>query len=188
LSSGLEFFNTPISGLYVVERKLIQDNRGFFFRIFDDEDLIQIGLNKPIRHINFSHTNKKHTVKGLHFQYPPHAETKIVTCVKGEVYDVAVDLRKGSPTFLAYFGVRLSSENRKSLYIPEGFAHGFQAIQEDSELIYLHSEGFFPKSEGGFSPLDPRIGIQWPHPLQNLSERDKSFEKISTNFYGLEIK
>lgn len=185
MSSSLKILATSITGLYIIERNIARDNRGFFFRIFAKEELEPIGLVKPILHINFSHTNERYTTKGLHFQYPPHAETKIVTCTKGEVFDFVVDLRKGSPTFLKWFGVVLSEENKQSIFIPEGFAHGFQSLQENSELIYLHSEAYVKESEGGINIMDPMVGIRLPAPPVNLSDRDKNFTFLKNDFQGV---
>lgn len=187
MSSNLTFKATPIEGLFIIERNLIKDNRGFFFRLFAGSELVSIGLKKSIAHINFSHTNDLHSTRGLHFQYPPHTETKIVTCLKGEVFDVAVDLRKDSPTFLNWFGINLSPENNRSFFIPDGFAHGFQVLKKDSELIYLHTNEYVKESEGGLHVLDPLIGIKWPYEPTKLSERDKGFIFLNNNFKGIEI-
>ncbi len=187
MSSSLILSNSPIKDLFIIERKIIADNRGFFFRIFSKQELENIGLKKTLSQINFSHSNSINTVRGLHFQYPPHSETKIVTCLKGKVFDVAVDLRKDSSTFLNWFGVILSPENNRSLFIPEGFAHGFQVLEEDSELLYLHTEEYVKESEGGLHVLDPKIGIEWPNEPENLSERDKTFAFLNNNFKGIEI-
>ena len=187
MASNLRFLPTPISDLYVIERNIAEDNRGFFFRIFAREELEPIGFKKEIVHINFSHSKDLYTTKGLHFQYPPFAETKIITCVSGEIFDVAVDLRKNSPTYLNWYGKILSPENKHSLYIPEGFAHGFQALKPNSELIYLHTEKYVKESEGGLHVLDPMLNIQWPNQPVNLSERDNGFAFLDNNFKGIEI-
>ena len=187
MSSNLLFKPTSIDGLIVIERKVVADNRGYFYRLFSKSDFEGIGLKKPLFHINFSHTNKIHSIRGLHFQNPPHTETKIVTCVKGEVFDVAVDLRKNSPTFLKWFGVNLSETNHLSLFIPDGFAHGFQVLQNDSELIYLHTEEYVKESESGLHVLDPMLGIRWPFEPKNLSDRDKGFAFLNNNFKGIDI-
>ncbi|MBE7411769.1 MAG: dTDP-4-dehydrorhamnose 3,5-epimerase [Leptospiraceae bacterium] len=183
----MKFLDTPINGLYIIERNIVSDDRGYFFRIFAKEELLKIGHTKPIVHINFSHANNRYTTKGLHFQYPPYSEIKIVTCVKGEVFDFVVDLRKNSPHFLKWFGITLSEKNKKSIYIPEGFAHGFQSISEDSELIYLHTESYRKESEGGINIFDPKIGIQLPSPPVNLSDRDKNFSFLNNDFEGVTI-
>lgn len=187
MASDFNFIQTSIDGLYILDRTKIKDSRGFFFRVFSKSELETIGLKKDLVHINFSHTDVKYSTRGLHFQYPPYMETKIVTCLNGAVFDVAVDLRKNSPTFLKWFGTILSSENNRSLFIPEGFAHGFQVLSENSELIYLHTEKYVKESEGGLHVLDPAIGIGWPEEPIGLSNRDSSFGFLDNNFKGIEI-
>jgi dTDP-4-dehydrorhamnose 3,5-epimerase len=179
------FHPTPFEGLYVAERKPITDHRGFFCRFFSAQEFQSVGLLKPIVQINHTHTMKKGAVRGLHFQYPPHAEWKIVSCIRGEVFDVAVDIRKGSPTFLRWHGEILSDENRKSLLIPEGFAHGFQALSEDCELIYLHSAPYCAQSEGAIHVNDPRIEVVWPIPITDISDRDYDHPFLPSDFEGI---
>ncbi len=140
--SRFDILPTPLDGLKVIIRKPIEDPRGFFCRFFCAEEFLEAGFQKSISQINHTFTRGKGAVRGLHFQYPPHAEGKIVSCLRGEVYDVAVDIRKGSPTFLHWHGEILSAANQRSLLIPEGFAHGFQTLTENCELLYLHSERF----------------------------------------------
>jgi dTDP-4-dehydrorhamnose 3,5-epimerase len=123
----------------------------------------------------------------MHFQYPPHAETKFISCNKGRVWDVAVDLRLGSPTFLQWHAEELSSQNRRMLIIPEGCAHGFQALDPDSELLYFHTNFYTPESEGGVLYDDPQLGITWPLPITNLSTRDQEYPLISKDFNGIRI-
>lgn len=187
MSSNLEFIKTPISDLFILKRKIIGDERGHFFRLFCQDELKEIGLKKPLSQINFSHAKEKYTTRGFHFQYAPNCETKIVTCIKGEIFDVAVDLRAGSPTFLKWFGTILSEENKCSLYIPEGFAHASQSLSDESSLIYLHTEAYSKENEGGVNVNDPMISVQWPHQPYNQSERDASFPFLTSNFKGIEI-
>ena len=123
----------------------------------------------------------------MHFQYPPHAETKFISCNKGRVWDVAVDLRLGSPTFLRWHAEELSSQNARMLIIPEGCAHGFQALDPDSELLYFHTNFYTPEAEGGVLHDDPQLGIPWPLPIKNLSDRDQEYPLISRDFYGIRI-
>lgn len=182
-----DFLLTPLEGLWVVQRKAIEDPRGFFCRFFCTEEFQVTGLKEPISQINHTYTKKKGTVRGLHFQYPPHAECKIVSCLRGEVYDVAVDIRRGSPTFLHWHGEILSSSNQKSLLIPKGFAHGFQTFVEDCELIYLHSVPFYEQSEGAININDPKIGILWPKPIADISDRDRHHPFITDKFKGVEV-
>ncbi|MGR8979430.1 MAG: dTDP-4-dehydrorhamnose 3,5-epimerase [Gammaproteobacteria bacterium] len=182
-----DFLPTPLNGLTAIQRKTIGDSRGFFSRFFCAEEFSRIGFVKPVAQINHSLTHSKGAVRGLHFQHPPFAEDKIVNCLKGAVFDVAVDLRKGSPTFLQWHGEILSAGNRRSLFIPQGFAHGFQALTADCELIYLHSSPFAPGSEGALNVLDPRLAISWPLPITELSNRDRSHPMIAVDFEGLTL-
>jgi dTDP-4-dehydrorhamnose 3,5-epimerase len=184
-TNRFDFHPTLIEGLWVVQRKLITDERGFFCRFFCSEEFLVTGMNKPIAQINHTHTFKKGSVRGLHFQYPPHAECKIVSCLLGEVYDVAVDIRKDSSTFLHWHSEILSAANKKSLFIPEGFAHGFQTLSDDCELIYLHTEPFHELSESAINIADPKIGINWPIPITDLSDRDRQHPFITDKFKGV---
>ncbi len=183
--SRFVFIATPLNGLVQVQRKAIEDDRGFLSRFYCVEEFREAGLNKPIAQINHTLTRKKGAVRGLHFQHPPHAETKVVSCLKGEILDVAVDLRRDSPTFLHWQGEILSASNRKSLLIPEGFAHGFQALTEDCELIYLHTASYYAEAEGALNVTDPRLNIAWPLPIGDLSARDRSHPFIDENFQGV---
>jgi dTDP-4-dehydrorhamnose 3,5-epimerase len=176
---------TPLSGLVVIERKPIVDDRGFFCRYYCSEEFHEAGLRKPIVQINHTLTRKKGSIRGLHFQYPPHLEAKIVGCLKGEIFDVAVDLRKGSPTFLRWHGEKLSESNRNSLLVPEGFAHGFQALAGECELIYLHTASYAPEAEGGLNVLDPRLSIDWPLGITELSDRDRMHPMLAVDFDGI---
>lgn len=187
MSTNIEHIKTPIADLFVLKRKIIGDERGHFFRIFCKDELNEIGLTKPLVQINFSHAKEKFTTRGFHFQYAPNAETKIVTCIKGEIFDVAVDLRAGSPTFLQWFGTILSEENNQSLFIPEGFAHASQSLSDESSLIYLHTEAYSNINEGGVNVNEPMISVEWPHPPHNLSKRDASFSFLPPNFKGITI-
>ncbi len=178
---------TEITGLVVLERTVIEDKRGAFSRLFDAEEYQNAGMVKPILQINHSISRIKGTVRGLHYQHPPHAELKVVTCLKGEVYDVVVDLRHGSKTFLSWHGEYLSEGNKKSLVIPRGFAHGFQTLTNDCELLYFHDACYNPASEDGFHVEDKRIGIKWPLPLGVMSERDMKFSLIKDNYEGIQL-
>jgi dTDP-4-dehydrorhamnose 3,5-epimerase len=169
-----EFISTPLNGLFVVQRQVIADTRGFLSRFYCVEEFRTAGVTKPIAQINQTLTKQQGTVRGLHFQYPPYAETKIVSCVSGKIFDVAVDIRPNSPSFLQWYGEVLSAENRRSLLIPEGFAHGFQTLTDDCELIYLHTESYHAEAEGGLSVHDPRLNIIWQQPITDLSLRDSN--------------
>jgi dTDP-4-dehydrorhamnose 3,5-epimerase len=183
--SRFDFIPMPLSGLMLVQRKAIGDHRGFLSRFYCAEEFATAGINKPIAQINHTLTRKKSAVRGLHFQNSPHAEIKLVSCMKGEIWDVAVDLRRDSPTFLQWHGDILSATNRKSLLIPEGYAHGFQALTDDCELIYLHTSAYHPEAEGALNVVDPKLNIAWPLPIDDLSERDRNHPFIKSDWQGI---
>ncbi len=187
MSSRFDIIETPLEGLCVIQRKPIGDARGYFERVFCSIDLQSLINCKPIVQINHTSTASRGTVRGMHFQYPPHAEMKLVSCFRGKVFDVAVDLRQNSPTFLCWHAEILSADNHKTLYIPEGFAHGFQACTDDCELLYCHTASFRPESEGGVHALDPRLAIQWPLPVKEQSRRDAAHPLIGNGFHGVSI-
>lgn len=176
---------TPLDGLTVIERRRIEDSRGFFSRLYCAEALAALGFRSPIAQINHSYTARRGAVRGLHFQYPPHSEDKFVSCLRGEVFDVAVDLRRGSATFLRWYGERLSAGNARSLLIPQGFAHGFQTLSDDCELLYLHTRAYAPAAEGALNLRDPAIGIAWPLPFTDLSARDAGHAHVAGDFAGI---
>jgi dTDP-4-dehydrorhamnose 3,5-epimerase len=183
----VEIISTPIRDLNVVLTKPHQDSRGAFTRIFCDFDLHDLmGLRKVVQ-INISKTVQLGAVRGLHFQGPPHAEMKLVRCIRGKVWDVAVDLRANSPTFLQWHAEVLTEDNFRMLVLPEGFAHGFQVLEPHSELIYLHTALYNPSSERGIKYDDPRIGIPWPLIVSELSERDRNHQLIEPEFQGLNL-
>jgi dTDP-4-dehydrorhamnose 3,5-epimerase len=187
MSSRFDFLPTPLAGLTVIRRRPYEDARGSFARLFCAEEFREIGLSKPIAQVNHSVTRQKGALRGLHFQHAPHAETKIVSCLKGKVFDVAVDLRPDSPTFLHWHGEVVSAGNRQALFIPEGFAHGFQTLEEDSELLYFHTDYYVPAAEGALNVADPRLGIAWPLPITELSERDRAHPFIGPEFAGVSL-
>lgn len=179
-----DFIQTPLNGLKLVQRKAIEDHRGFLSRFYCAEEFRAVGFIKPIVQINHTLTRQRGAVRGLHFQHPPHAEAKLVSCLKGKILDVAVDLRRDSPTFLHWHGEILSAANRKSLLIPEGYAHGFQALTENCELIYLHTDVYHPEAEGALNVSDPELNITWPLPIADLSDRDRNHPFIRSDFQG----
>jgi dTDP-4-dehydrorhamnose 3,5-epimerase len=187
MSGRFSFTETSLSGVWIAQRKVFEDSRGAFNKLFSADEFQKAGVEKPITQINHSITRSKGTVRGLHFQHPPHVETRIVSCLKGEIFDVAVDLRKGSKTFLFYRGERLSAQNQRSLIIPEGFAHGFQALTDDCELVYLHTGFYVPEADGGLNVEDKRLGIAWPLPVSGLSERDKGHAFIRDDYDGVRL-
>jgi dTDP-4-dehydrorhamnose 3,5-epimerase len=177
----------PLAGLKRIKRHPIGDDRGFLARLFCADELAAAGWTKPIAQINHTRTSKRSAVRGVHFQRPPHAEMKLVSCIRGEVWDVAVDIRNGSPTFLCWHAERLSADNGCALLIPEGFAHGFQALTHEVELLYCHSTAYTPQAECGLNPRDPRLGVAWPLPISELSARDAGHPSIATGFEGVRI-
>ncbi|MBB4953159.1 dTDP-4-dehydrorhamnose 3,5-epimerase [Agrobacterium vitis] len=176
---------TAIAGLTVLARSRFGDERGFLSRLFCGEELPDLGWSGAVMQINETVTRFAGTVRGMHFQHAPFTETKLVTCVQGRILDVAVDLRQGSPTFLQHVAVELSEDNARSLLIPAGFAHGFQALSDNVRMIYAHSAPFRPEAEGGLHPQDPALAIAWPLPVQKLSARDERHPLIAREFEGL---
>ena len=180
-----QFEATPLPGLLLVHRDALVDARGFLSRLFCADEFAGAGWRQPIAQINHTLTRSPGTVRGLHFQFPPHAEAKLVTCVRGSVFDVAVDVRRDSPTWLHWHGAILSASNQCSFLIPEGFAHGFQALQGDCEMIYLHSAPYSQDAEGALNALDPRLSITWPLPVGERSDRDVAHPFIDATFKGV---
>jgi dTDP-4-dehydrorhamnose 3,5-epimerase len=185
--SSFDFKDGSLLGLTIIRRKLLGDHRGSFSRLFCSEAFLEAGFAPPVSQINHTRTRARGTIRGLHFQHPPHAEIKVVTCLRGEVYDIAVDLRKGSPTFLAWQGIVLSEANQTTLVIPQGFAHGFQTLTDDCEMIYLHSAAHHPEAEGGLHPEDPRLGIPWPCKIGEMSQRDQAWGFVPPHFQGISL-
>jgi len=179
------FTPTSLAGSYVIDLEPFSDERGWFARFYCKNEFQQIGHAQEWVQLNHSFTTHTGTVRGMHFQLPPFREIKMVRCIAGAIFDVIVDIRKDSPTFLQWTGVELSAANRKMLYIPEGFAHGFQTLTDNCELIYHHSAAYAPGSEGGIRYDDPAIGITWPLPVNNLSARDASHPYLNEHFKGI---
>lgn len=179
------FHATPLEGLFLVERKPLADERGFFARFWCTDEFQSAGWVKPVVQINHTLTRRQGAVRGMHYQLPPHAEAKLVTCLRGEVFDVAIDLRPPSPTFLHWHAERLTAANQRSLLIPEGFAHGFQALADDSELLYLHTSAYRPEAEAGINPLDPRLAVAWPLEVAEMSPRDRAHPPLPRDFGGI---
>jgi dTDP-4-dehydrorhamnose 3,5-epimerase len=181
----MTFTPTPLQGSFIIEPNVFADERGWFARFYCKNDFQEIGHQKEWVQLNHSVTNKKGTIRGMHFQLNPFREIKMVKCIAGAVYDVIVDVRRESATFLKWFGVELSASNKKMLYIPERFAHGFQCLQDHCELIYHHTEFYAPNSEGGIRFDDPKINITWPLPVSLVSSRDSAHVLIDDNFKGI---
>jgi len=159
----------------VVELVRLEDERGFFARSFCQREFEAQGLNPRLAQCNVSFNHRRGTLRGLHFQAKPHEEAKLVRCTRGAIWDVAVDLREGSPTRLRWHAVELNAENRLGLYVPEGFAHGFQTLADDTEVLYQMSEFYHPELARGVRWDDPNLGIRWPLPDPILSERDRGY-------------
>ena len=176
----MKFHKTKINGLYVIELEPYIDERGYFVRVFCKKEFAKIGLKFEIVQINRSSNLKKGTLRGMHFQKPPKAEDKIVQCLKGAIYDVAIDLRQGSKTFGQWIAVELTEENRKMFFIPKGFAHGFQSLRDNSEILYFMSEFYSPEQVRGVRWDDPFFNIKWPIENPILSERDKNWSLIKS--------
>ncbi len=187
MSSRFDISPTSLEGVLTIERKPIGDERGFLARIYAEGELAKLGFSSGICEINHTLTAKRGTVRGMHFQHPPHAETKLVTCIRGSVFDVAVDLRSGSPTLLKWHGAELSADNNRALLIPQGYAHGFQALEDGCELLYLHSTAYEASTEGGLNHADPRLGIDWPLAVAELSARDRAHPMLGDDFEGLTL-
>lgn len=178
---------TDIQGVLVVETTPFADHRGAFARFFCADELAPVLGKRRIVQINHSRTRRVGAVRGMHFQRPPHAEIKLVRCVRGRVFDVALDLRKGSPAFLRWHAEELDPVSARMLVIPEGCAHGFQVLEEESELLYLHTEYYRPESEAGCSPVDPALAIRWPLPVVDLSERDAAHPLVTSAYRGVPL-
>lgn len=169
------FNETGIPGVFIIEPELLEDERGFFARTWDQLEAEKIGLNPHVAQCNISFNKKRGTLRGMHFQEAPHAESKLVRCTMGAIYDVVIDLRPEAKTFMNWLAVELTAENRRILYIPEGLAHGFQALTSNSEVFYQMSEFYDASSASGVRWNDPSFNIQWPITPPILSERDRSF-------------
>lgn len=174
----------PIADLKVAYRKPVADSRGFLERIYCRDIFDAAGINESLSQINLTLTKRCGAVRGMHYQVEPYAEDKVVTCIRGKIFDVAVDLRQDSPTFLKWHAEILSPDLNKSYIIPKGFAHGFQALTDDCELLYLHTVPYHAEAEGGISPVDSLLDIKWPLPISDISDRDKSHPALTNKYKG----
>ncbi len=171
--------DTPLAGVRVVHRQAQVDARGLFARVFCAQELAEAGWTKPVAQINHSRSTQAGTVRGLHWQNPPHAEMKLVSCLAGAVWDVVVDLRAASPTYGHWHAETLSAENQLAMLIPEGCAHGFQSLSADAELLYCHSMAYMPQADAGVFALDTQLAIHWPLPVVGLSARDTALPRLA---------
>jgi dTDP-4-dehydrorhamnose 3,5-epimerase len=172
----MKFTETKLKGAYVIELEKREDDRGFFARVFCQNEFKDHGLEPNMVQANMSTNPKKGTLRGMHRQVDPHQEVKVVRCTKGAIYDVIVDLRKDSPTYKQWFGIELTDENYKMLYVPKDFAHGYLSLKDNSEVMYLVSEFYTPGAESGLRYNDPAFDIKWPIPIEVISEKDAKWE------------
>lgn len=183
----MNFESTNIKDCYIIHPNIFQDERGWFMRVFCDELFFEIKKNIHIKQINHSFNNIKGTFKGMHYQTPPFAEEKLVRCISGAVADFTLDLRENSPTFLKHLKIELSAKNKSMIFIPKGVAHGFQTLENNTELIYHHTAEYNKDADQGLRYDDPRVKISLPLPISIISEKDKNFKLLTNNFNGLII-
>ncbi len=183
----MEFIKTELDGLIIIQHNIIEDQRGFFARTFCKEEFKKIGFEKEFVQFNHSFNLSKGTVRGMHYQLSPFCETKLIRCIQGSIYDVVVDIRIGSSTYLQHFGIELSSKRMTSLLIPEGFAHGFQVLEDNSALIYHHTQFYNSVADSGIKHDDNTLGIEWPLPVVNVSKKDTLYPTIDKNFKGIKL-
>jgi dTDP-4-dehydrorhamnose 3,5-epimerase len=172
------FHETPLSGAYVIEPEPLGDERGLFARTWCERELAARGLETHIAQCSTSFNPKRGTLRGMHYQVEPFAETKLVRCTRGAIYDVVVDLRKGSPTLHGHFAIVLSADNRKTMYVPKGLAHGFQTLEDDSEVFYQISQFYSPEHARGVRWDDPAFAIRWPDAARTIADRDRSYPDV----------
>ena len=180
------FTETRLKGAFIVDLEAREDERGFFARAFCQKEFADRGLEPVIAQANIAFNKRKGTLRGMHFQYPPHAETKLVRATRGTILDIIIDLRPESATFLESVAVELSADNHRALYVPERFAHGYQALEDGTETSYQVGEFYVPGSEGGLSPFDPRLGLKWPLPVTVISPKDSAWKHLEE--IGPEVK
>jgi dTDP-4-dehydrorhamnose 3,5-epimerase len=180
----MRFTESPLRGAFVVELEERTDDRGFFARAFCAKEFADHGINDKVVQANVSYNHVAGTLRGMHYQVPPAAETKFLRCTRGAIHDVIVDLREGSATRGQHFGAELTATNRKAILVPEGFAHGFVTLADESEVLYLVSEFYTPGCERGLRWDDPRLGIRWPRPAAVISEKDASWPLLGDDAFG----
>jgi dTDP-4-dehydrorhamnose 3,5-epimerase len=172
------FTETKLTGAFVVDLDRMQDDRGFFARSFCQKEFESHGLKPTIAQANIAFNHRKGTLRGMHFQYPPAAETKLVRSTRGAILDIIVDLRPESPTYLQHVAVELNEDNRRALYVPERFAHGYQVLEDGTETSYQVGEFYTPGAEGGLAFDDPRLGLEWPLPVSVISDKDRGWNSL----------
>jgi dTDP-4-dehydrorhamnose 3,5-epimerase len=171
----MQFTETKLNGAFIIDLERREDSRGFFARAFCQREFEAHGLNPVIAQANLAYNTKKGTLRGMHFQFPPAAESKFVRCPRGAVVDIIVDLRPESPTYLEHVEVELTEDNQRGIYVPERFAHGYQALADDTVTLYQVGEFYAPHAESGLSCFDPRLGLSWPLPVSVMSDKDRGF-------------
>lgn len=180
----MKFIETDFNNLYIIELEPYKDERGLFFRTYCKKEFTKIGFNNEFVQINQSVNYKKGTLRGLHYQFSPYQDDKLIRCISGKVFDILIDIRKKSNTFLKVFTIELTEENRKMLLVPSGFAHGFLTLEDNSQLIYHHTSFYKPGFEGGINYKDPRIKLKLPSEIKVISNRDINIQFIDNNFIG----
>lgn len=173
------FKETKLKGAFVLELERREDSRGFFARAFCQKEFKAQGLKPTVAQGNIASNIRKGTLRGMHFQFPPAAESKLVRCTRGAIYDIIVDLRPESPTYLQHFGVELNEDNQFALYVPERFAHGYQTLCDKTDTSYLVGEFYNPEAEGGLLYNDPSLNLNWPLPVSVVSDKDRAFSPYS---------
>jgi dTDP-4-dehydrorhamnose 3,5-epimerase len=181
----MRFIATKLAGAYIIDLEEKIDHRGFFARTFCIQEFSAHGLKPTVAQINLALTHRQGSVRGLHYQVSPATEVKLMRCIRGAIYDVIVDLRLDSPTYLSHIGVELSADNRRSLYVPEMFAHGYQTLTDEAEILCLVSEPYTQGCERGLRYDDPALAIEWPLPIADLSVKDASWEYLKTSELGV---
>jgi dTDP-4-dehydrorhamnose 3,5-epimerase len=174
----MNFIETKLRGAFIIEIEPHTDNRGFFARVFCQKEAAAHGLKPVIAQANIAFNNKRGTLRGMHFQYPPAAETKLVRCTRGAILDIIVDLRPESPTYLEHIAIELTADNHRGLYVPERFAHGYQVLEDRTETSYQVGEFYTPGMEGGLLYNDPRLGLTWPLPVTEISPKDADWQRL----------
>jgi dTDP-4-dehydrorhamnose 3,5-epimerase len=185
MSARFEVQGTPLAGLQVIRRQPLRDERGWLERMYCADEFAELLSGQGIAQINHTLTTHRGTVRGMHYQMPPDAEAKLVSCLRGAVFDVAVDVRRGSRTFLKWHAEHLSADNHHSLLIPAGFAHGFQTLEDNCELLYLHTARYTPQAEAALNATDPRLSIAWPEPIKAQSARDAAHPPLGQDYQGI---
>ena len=180
------FSETNLPGAFIIDIDRREDSRGFFARAFCQHEFAEHGLEPIIAQANIAFNNRKGTMRGMHFQFPPAAETKLVRCTRGAILDIIVDLRPESPTYLEHVSVELSADNHRAIYVPGRFAHGYQVLEDSTETSYQVGEFYTPGVEGGLMYDDPALGLEWPLPVSEISEKDRSWQPLEV--VGAEVR